>query len=95
MGKNLWKAFKPGDLESLKALSKTKSNCFEYLEEVCQAHIDRFPPGNTPGRPDKVMREILKSQPMNFQEAFHEFSLREGIYGFSDLQVRGIYERSL
>lgn len=93
LGVHLWKAFQKSDFEQLKELSKTASVCFEYLEEVCQAHIDRFPTDNSLGRPEKLIFEIIKSQPIDFQEVFQKFSEKEGIYGFGDLQVKSIYEK--
>jgi Domain of unknown function (DUF1835) len=93
LGVHLWKAYQKNDFEQLKELSKNISVCFEYLEEVCQAHIDRFPSDNSLGRPEKLLKEIMQSKPTDFQEVFQKFSEKEGIYGFGDLQVKRIYER--
>lgn len=93
LGVHLWKAFQKSDFEQLKELSKTTSGCFEYLEEVCQAHIDRFPSDNSLGRPEKLLNKIMQSKPTDFQEVFKKFSEKEGIYGFGDLQVKHIYEK--
>jgi hypothetical protein len=95
LGKNLWTAYQNGDLNKLNELSKKQSDCFEYLEEVCQAHIDRFPSDKTLGRPDKVVKEIIDTNSTEFQVVFSEFSDREGIYGFGDLQVKNIYDRQM
>lgn len=95
LGKSLWIAYKNNNLEELKALSKTPSSCFQHLEEVCQAHIDRFPADETLGRPEKVVREIIETTSKDFKTVFAEFSDREGIYGFSDLQVKAIYDKQI
>ena len=95
LGKHLWAAYQNGDLKKLKELSKEHSDCFEYLEEVCQAHIDRFPLDKTLGRPDKVIKEIIENKSKEFQTVFSEFSYREGIYGFGDLQIKNIYDRQM
>jgi len=95
LGKNLWEAFQRNDFEKLKSLSRTQSNCFQYLEEVCQAHIDRFPKDKSPGRPALVADEIIRSGIVDFPEVFAEFSFREGIYGLSDLQLKTIYNRQI
>lgn len=95
LGNNLWTAYKNNDLKKLKELSNFQSNCFQYLEEVCQAHIDRFPTENTLGRPDKTVKEIIETISTNFQDVFSEFSNREGIYGFGDLQLKNIYNRQM
>ena len=92
---NLWVAYRNGYLKKLKELSKKQSNCLAYLEEICQAHIDRFPLDKTLGRPDKVVKEIMESNHTEFQTVFSEFSRREGIYGFGDLQLKSIYERQM
>jgi hypothetical protein len=93
LGINLWDAYQCHDFVKLKELSKQNSACFRYLEEVCDAHIDRFPKNNLMNRPEKVMREIIKSGLNDFQKVFAEFSAREGIYGFGDLQLKEIFER--
>lgn len=59
LGINLWAAYQSQDFLKLKELSKQNSDCFQYLEEVCQAHIDRFPKKNSLGRPERVIKEII------------------------------------
>ncbi|MBK9737578.1 MAG: DUF1835 domain-containing protein [Saprospiraceae bacterium] len=95
LGKYLWTAYQNGDLDRLQELSKSQSDCFEYLEEVCQAHIERFPLDKTLGRPDKVVKEIIDTNSTEFQEVFSAFSDREGVYGFGDLQLKNIYDRQM
>lgn len=95
LGVDLWKAYQSADFQKIKILSKSTSGCFQYLEEVCQAHIDRFPTDNSLGRPKKVIKEIMQSKPTDFQEVFQKFSDIEGIYGFGDLQVKRIYEKQM
>jgi hypothetical protein len=93
LGKNLWTAYQNGDLNKLIELSKTPSNSFEYLEEVCQAHCDRFSNEATLGRPEKVIKELINTYSTEFQKVLTEFSAREGIYGFGDLQVKKMYDK--
>ncbi len=93
LGEKLWSAYQNNDLDKLTTLAKTTSDCFEYLEEVCQAHSDRFPLNQSLGRPEKVVLEILKTQPRDFQLVFTEFVKREGIYGFGDIQIKGMFDR--
>lgn len=88
LGIKLWNAYQKGDFKELKALSKQESNCFDYLEKVCQAHIDRFPLDSSLSRPEKVLKEIMKTHPSDFNSIFAEFSEQEGIYGFGDLQIK-------
>ena len=93
LGQNLWKAFRNGDLSKLKSISPTPSPCFELLEEVCQAHIDRFPVGNDLPRPEKILQGIIKSKPNDFYQTFNAFSAMAGIYGFGDTQVKRMYDQ--
>ena len=95
LANKLWKAYKNGDLSELSQLSKQQSDCFPYLEEVCQAHIDRFPAQNTRSRPEKVVEELLAGAHTDFPSVFNEFFKREGIYGFGDLQVKRMYDKLL
>lgn len=90
---NLWDAYKISDFKKLKELSRQHSQCFQYLNEVCQAHIDRFPTDNAMGRPDKTVKEIIENKSKDFQVVFSEFSAQQGIYGFGDLQLKHIYDR--
>ena len=74
LGQNLWKAYKSGDLNKLKALSELPSHGFRYLKEVCQAHSDRFPSGKSLGRPEMAVQEIIESGSTIFETVFKEFS---------------------
>lgn len=92
-GNELWTAYKNGHLEKLKDLSEHPSTAFPYLQEVVQAHVDRFPPGGTKGRPERVIEDITKNISTEFHEVFKEFWKRESIYGFGDTQVKQIYDK--
>jgi hypothetical protein len=90
---NLWQAYKHHDLTMLAQLSKQYFPCFPYLEEVCQAHLDRFPNDGGKGRPERVIEELLEGSCKDFPSLFMAFSKREGIYGFGDTQVKRIYDK--
>ena len=92
---NLWSAYKANDFMKLKDLSAQPSTAFHYLKEVCQAHIDRFPSDGSAGRPERTALEIVHTVSRDFNQVFSEFSKREGIYGFGDLQFKKIYDRVL
>lgn len=89
----LWWAYRKGDLGTLGRLLKQPSVCFPHLEEVCQAHIDRFADHSGKGRPERVIEELVKEEKNDFPTVFQAFCRREGVYGFGDLQVRRIYEK--
>lgn len=93
LGRNLWAAYQNGDLDKLKHLAKTKSGCFQYLEEVCQAHMDRFPTDKSLSRPERVIKEIMETKSREFSIVFTEFTEKEGIFGFGDSQIKKMYDR--
>lgn len=93
LGASLWKAYKHGDIETLKELSRQPSGAYQQLEDVVQAHIDRFPGQNQPGRPEKAIRQLIEHVSINFGIVFAEFSKHHGIYGFGDSQVRVMYDK--
>lgn len=95
LGKNLWSAYQNSDFDALIKLSKTPTSCFQYLEEVCKAHIERFPTDNSLPRPHRVIQDILNSHITNFDDVFIEFSKREGVYGFGDSQLKNIYNQQI
>ena len=92
LGKNLWEAYRLGDGAQLAALSKSVSSCFRHLEEVCQAQLDRISADPSQRRPEKLILELLAMGITDFDTLFSQFSEREGIYGFGDLQVRGLMD---
>lgn len=93
LGKDLWKAYKNGNLEELTNLSKDQSLAFPYLQEVVKAQVDRFPKDGTKGRPEKVIEDITKNISTDFHEVFKEFWNRESIYGFGDTQLKRLYDK--
>lgn len=91
LGLSLWKAYCNKDFEQLKMLSSQETMVFHLLEEVCQAHMDRFPTDGSLGRPEVTLAKIMNASEMSFAEVFKEFSKQEGIYGFGDLQLKGLF----
>lgn len=92
LGKNLWEAYRLGDGAQLAEHSKSVSPCFRHLEEVCQAQLDRFSADPSQRRPEKLILELLAKGITDFDTLFSQFSEREGIYGFGDLQVRELMD---
>lgn len=93
---DVWQAFRQHDLENLMQLALLTKNRFPYLTDVVQAHADRFPIDGYSDRPSKVVQEIFTDlQTTEFLPVFKEFSKREGIYGFGDLQFKRIYEQAI
>jgi hypothetical protein len=92
LGKNLWEAYRLGDRAQLTTLSKSASPCFRQLVEVCQAQLDRISEDPSERRPEKVIMELFTMGITDFDTLFSQFSEREGIYGFGDLQVRELLD---
>ena len=83
LGENLWQAYREGDVVALATYSRSLSPCFPRLEQVCRAEIERK--GNA--RPQKALEDILSKGYTSFNDIFYQFSKKEGIYGFGDVQV--------
>jgi hypothetical protein len=83
LGENLWQAYREGDIIALSICSKSLSPCFPRLDEVCKAEIER----KSNKRPQRALQEIMSNGYTNFNDIFHQFSKKEGIYGFGDAQV--------
>ena len=90
LGKALWQAYSSQDWDVFKNLSIQSSPCFESLEAVCQAHLDRLPGTDGLGKPERILHGILSTGKTDFPQLFQEFNRQAGIYGFGDLQVKGI-----
>lgn len=86
LGENLWEAFRNIDVVALNALSGSLSPCFPHLEEVCRAEMER----KRNARPRKVLEDLLAQGYTEFNDIFKQFSQREGIYGYGDLQVNNM-----
>ena len=92
-GQELWVAYKDRNFEELDRLAKKRSFAFPYLQEVVEAHIDRYPKDGSSGRPERVIEYIIKNISTDFHQVFKEFWKRESIYGFGDTQLRSLYDK--
>jgi len=88
LGGNLWKAYQNSEHAELLRLSKTGSDRFPYLEEVCRAEVAKAT------RPLQILAEINEAGISEFPEVFAEFSRRAEIYGFGDSQVKRLLQAS-
>jgi hypothetical protein len=93
LGRDLWRAYSSMDFDTLQKLSHYPSTTFKFLPEVCQAHVERFTDGDQLNRPERLIKDIIDHTSRDFIEVFTAFSVREGIYGFGDLQVRAMYDK--
>ncbi len=90
IGNGLWKAYRSQDWALFKNLSNLVSPCFNSLEEVCQAQLDRLPGSDGLGKPEQILKGILAGGTTDFPLVFKEFTRQAGIYGFGDLQVKAL-----
>ncbi len=87
LGADLWNAYCHGNRSRLLELSKVKSENFPYLEEACEAAIDKET------RPLEILRDIRDDGFKTFPEIFPEFVSRAGEYGFGDVQIKYLLEK--
>ncbi len=85
---DLWRHYQKGKTDEMLEDSKELAEDLQFLRPAIQAHVDRLPTDGNPGRTIQTLKEIkeeLKTD--DFGTIFREFSKREAIYGFGDLQV--------
>lgn len=90
----LWKLYQHQKTDEMLKTAQHLKRELPFLLPAVQAHIDRIPSNGNPGRPVqslKVIRKELNTD--DFSEIFKEFSKRESIYGFGDLQVKRLFEK--
>lgn len=86
LGAALWEAFKTEDFDALRKLSTSNSSCFPYLEEVCEAAIQKET------EPCRLLTDILMSGETSFEKIFVTFRTLAGVYGYGDTQVKRILD---
>jgi HPt (histidine-containing phosphotransfer) domain-containing protein len=84
------------DNQGLITLAHKLKSTYPFLMPAIQAHLDRHPTGESPGRPTQTLMQIKQSTTeASFGEIFQEFSRREGVYGMGDLQVKQLLQSEL
>jgi Domain of unknown function (DUF1835) len=89
LGSGLWNAFVARDGQRLIELSENSSPRFPYLDEVAKAAAE------IETRPYEVINQLRSEGINEFGDLFPEFTKRAGVYGFGDLQVQRILDRSV
>ncbi len=92
LGQALWHAYSTQNFAQLTELAQTSTQAFAHLPEVVQAHIGRFESSEQLGRPQRVVKELIDKGLPNFKQVFLAFVAQEGVYGFTDLQVKQFYD---
>ncbi len=94
----LWENYKNNDTEKLlqtaKELDQEVSKNYAFMLPAIDAHLQRFPTSEEKlGRPKASLIQIMKDlKSEEFAPVFREFSKRESIYGFGDLQVQRLFD---
>ncbi|MBL6445951.1 DUF1835 domain-containing protein [Fulvivirga sp. 29W222] len=88
----LWEFYRGNDSKNLLLTAHELRFKYPFIQHAVQVHIDRQPQGEFPGRPKATLKQIIKDlQTDRFDLIFQEFSKRESIYGYGDLQVKRLY----
>ncbi len=86
----LWVGYQIGDFKALKKYASKLTDRIDHIEQVIEAHIDRFPSDSQQfGRPQRSLLNIIEEfDKPTFPKVFKAFCKKEGIYGFGDTQVK-------
>jgi len=84
LGNDLWNAYRKSNLTELKRFSQVKSDAFPFLDEVCNAELER----KQNQRPQKTLSKIMAGGETDFHQIYKQFWQQESIYGFGDAQVK-------
>ncbi|KAA3630392.1 MAG: DUF1835 domain-containing protein [Bacteroidetes bacterium] len=92
----LWNAYRSNDPRVLLESGNGLPQKFSFILPAIHAQLDRLPKNGNPGRPEATLIQIMHDlQTTDFGPVFKEFSERENIYGFGDLQVRHMFDEIL
>lgn len=90
---SLWKWYQNDDTEKIISTARELESTYPFILSAVEAHIERKPTNENLGRPIQslitIMRELKTEE---FGPVFREFSKRESIYGFGDLQVKRLFD---
>ena len=86
----LWKALVESNPAALIDLSKKPCAGIRFQNEVILAHLEREPDESGQGRPGRALKRLMLHGEKDFYKLFQALSEQEGIYGFSDTQVKNM-----
>ncbi|WP_019037320.1 DUF1835 domain-containing protein [Psychroflexus tropicus] len=90
---SLWNLYQNNDIEEMVEVAKKLGLKYPFIQNAVEAHIDRIPNENSPGRPTATLLDIMNVLGTDsFGAVFKEFNKRESIYGFGDLQVKRLFD---
>lgn len=89
----LWNSYQKNDIEVLVKVAKELKQKYPFILNAVEAHVDRIPNENSPGRPKQALIDIMNDIGTDsFGAVFKEFNKRESIYGLGDLQVKRLFD---
>ena len=89
----LWSYYQQNERTKLQQAAQTLAEKYPFILEAVEAHIARLPEADDPGRPVRVLQEIMQELgTQEFGPVFRTFSQREAIYGFGDRQVHRLWK---
>lgn len=92
----LWQAYEQDDRQALLDKARGMESDYPFVLPAVNAHCDRMPSPGDPGHPTRVLRQIMDElQTREFGRVFREFTRREPVYGFGDLQVKRLFDALL
>ena len=83
-----WQAYSSSDAFALISLRDSDTSVLPFLHRAIVNHLQRFPWTRTGlGRVERTALQLAAGGRSDFKDLFHEFTRREGEYGFGDAQV--------
>lgn len=91
---SIWEAYQINDTQKMLEIAQELENKYSFIIQAVEAHIQRIPQEGKLGRPiDSLISIMDELKTDEFEPIFKEFSKREYIYGFGDLQVKRLYDQ--
>lgn len=87
---SIWEIYQRGEKNFPTGMEEKISEIIPRFKDVLQAHLDRLAPNN---RPYSSLKSIIEeSEDKSFPAVFKKFSKKEGIYGYGDSSIKGMYD---
>ncbi|MEE9371783.1 MAG: hypothetical protein V3V00_01895 [Saprospiraceae bacterium] len=91
--RKLWGFYQHDNIIEMLRIARKLDKKYPFLIPAIQAHEGRMAKDGNLGRPKNSLIQIISDlKTNNFGQIFRAFSKREEIYGFSDLQVKRLYD---
>lgn len=91
---NLWTLFQSREGDALLDAALHLEADYPFMIPAVRAYLESLPADGLPGRPHRTLGQIMDDlNTTEFGPVFQEFSKREVIYGFGDIQVKRLYDQ--